>query len=80
MAEEEKKEVSREEVVAWYKDQIELATLRANLAEQQERAVRYESQRLQHMIMIANIKTAGDKIMSEEDEDDEAPNPENNKS
>ena len=81
MAEEEKKEVSREEVVAWYKDQIELATLRADLAEQQERAVRCESQRLQHVIMIANIKAAGDNIMSDDgDEDAEAPNPENTKS
>ena len=83
MAEEEKKEVSREEVVAWYKDQIELATLRADLAEQQARAVGYESQRLQHMVMIANIKTAGDKLMGEgeEEETDQAPpNAENNKS
>jgi hypothetical protein len=77
MAEEEKKEVSREEVVAWYKDQIELATLRADLAEQQERAVRCESQRLQHVIMIANIKTAGDKLMGEDEEEE---NPENTKS
>jgi chorismate mutase len=76
MAEETKEEVSREEVVAWYKDQIELATLRADLAEQQERAVRYESQRLQHVIMIANIKTASNNIMDDEEEE----SPENNKS
>lgn len=73
MAEEEKKEVSREEVIAWYKEQIELATLRADLAEQQERALRFESQRLQHVIMIANIKAAGEQIAQEENE-------ENNKS
>ena len=63
---EEEKQLSREEVVAWYKDQIELATLRANLAEQQSRAVRFESERLQHAIMIANIKAAKDEIESEE--------------
>ena len=79
MAEEEKKEVSREEVVAWYKDQIELAALRADLAEQQARATGYESQRLQHMVMIANIKTASESIV-EEEETDEATNPENIKS
>lgn len=81
MTEEEKKpELTREEVVAWYKDQIELATLRADLAEQQERAVAHESKRLQHMVMIANIKTAGNNILNgEEDEEDEL-NTENTKS
>lgn len=76
MAEEEKKEVSREEVVAWYKEQIELATLRADLAEQQARATGYESQRLQHMVMIANIKTASENIAEEEENE----SPENIKS
>ena len=70
MSEEKGKEPSREEVVAWYKDQIELSTLRADLAEQQARAVRFESERLQHAVMIANIKTAGDEIMSSEDEEE----------
>jgi chorismate mutase len=65
---EEKKEPSREEVVTWYKDQIELSTLRADLAEQQARAVRFESERLQHVVMIANIKTAGNEIISSEEE------------
>jgi chorismate mutase len=70
MSEEKVKEPSREEVVAWYKDQIELSTLRADLAEQQARAVRFESERLQHAVMIANIKTAGDEIMSSQQEDE----------
>lgn len=70
MSEEKGKEPSREEVVAWYKDQIELSTLRADLAEQQARAVRFESERLQHAVMIANIKTAGDEIMSSEQEEE----------
>ena len=69
--EEEKKELTREEVVAWYKDQIEVATLRADLAEQQARAVRFESERLQHAVMIANIKAAKDEIDSEEENKEE---------
>lgn len=68
---EEKEEVSREDVLAWYKDQIELATVRADLAEQQARAVRYESERLQHVVMIANIKTAGTNIIDGEDDKEE---------
>jgi hypothetical protein len=64
---EQKQQLSREEIVAWYKDQIEVATLRADLAEQQSRAVRFESERLQHAIMIANIKAAKDEIDSEEE-------------
>ena len=66
----EEKEPSREEVVTWYKDQIELSTLRADLAEQQARAVRFESERLQHVVMIANIKTAGNEIISSEEEEE----------
>jgi len=69
--EEEKRELTREEVVAWYKDQIEVATLRADLAEQQSRAVRFESERLQHAIMIANIKAAKDEIDAEEQNKEE---------
>jgi uncharacterized glyoxalase superfamily protein PhnB len=74
MSEETEKEVTREEAVAWYKDQIELATLRADLAEQQARALRYESERLQHVVMIANIKSAGNEIMKNDDEDEEETN------
>ena len=74
MSEETEKEVTREEAVAWYKDQIELATLRADLAEQQARALRYESERLQHVVMIANIKSAGNDIMKNDEEDEEEPN------
>ena len=72
MSEETGKEPSREEVVVWYKEQIELSVLRADLAEQQARALRFESERLQHAVMIANIKTAGNEIInSEEDESPE---------
>jgi uncharacterized glyoxalase superfamily protein PhnB len=71
MSEETEKEVTREEAVAWYKDQIELATLRADLAEQQARALRYESERLQHVVMIANIKSAGNEIMKNDEDEEE---------
>jgi chorismate mutase len=72
MSKETGKEPSREEVVVWYKEQIELSSLRADLAEQQARALRFESERLQHAVMIANIKTAGNEIInSEEDESPE---------
>ena len=64
----EEKEPSREEVVVWYKEQIELSSLRADLADQQARALRFESERLQHVVMIANIKTAGNEIISSEEE------------
>lgn len=78
---EEEKEVTREQAVAWYKEQIELATLRGDLAEQQARAVRFESERLQHVVMIANIKTAGTEILKGQDEEeDDAPESENTKS
>ena len=50
------KEVSREEVVAWYKDQIELATLRADLAEQQARAAKSDAERLQATMFMAQVQ------------------------
>ena len=73
MSEETGKEPSREEVVVWYKEQIELSSLRADLAEQQARALRFESERLQHAVMIANIKTAGNEIINSEEDEDESP-------
>lgn len=71
MAEEEKKAPSKEEVVAWYKEQIELATLRADLAEQQARAVKHESERLQHAAMIANITASVDEAIKENQDKEE---------
>jgi hypothetical protein len=73
MAEEEKEKLTREEVVAWYKEQIEIATLRADLSEQQARAVQFESARLQHMVMIANITTAEENIQKQEGLSEEGP-------
>lgn len=54
MAEQEK-EPSRDEVIAWYKSQIELASYRAELAELQAKAVTEEAKRIQATIMIANM-------------------------
>lgn len=54
---EETKEPTREEVIAWYKSQIELASLRAELAELQAKAVTEEAKRIQATIMIANMTT-----------------------
>ncbi len=71
MADEEKKLPSKEEVLAWYKEQIELATLRADLAEQQARAVKYESERLQHAAMIANITASVEEMEKEAQEQEE---------
>lgn len=50
------KEVSREEVVAWYKEQIELATLRADLSEQQNRAAKNDAERLQATMFMAQVQ------------------------
>jgi hypothetical protein len=66
------KEVTRDEVVAWYKDQIELATLRADLAEQQSRAAKSDAERIQATMFIAQAQAAG-KAPNEEDEEEEAP-------
>jgi hypothetical protein len=71
MTEEEKKVPSKEEVLAWYKEQIELATLRADLAEQQTRAVKFESERLQHAAMIANITASVEEMEKEAQEQEE---------
>lgn len=55
MATEETKEPTRDEVIAWYNSQIELASLRAQLAELQAKAVTEEAKRIQATIMIANM-------------------------
>ena len=70
MTEEEKTPLSRDEVVAWYKEQIEVATLRADLAEQQARAVKHESERLQHAAMIANITASVEQLQKEAEEEE----------
>jgi len=51
------REPTKEEVIAWYKEQIELAKLRHELAELQSKAVQEEAKRLQAMAIIAQFKT-----------------------
>jgi len=70
MAEEEKTPLSKDEVIAWYKEQIEVATLRADLAEQQARAVKHESERLQHAAMIANITASVEQLQKEAEQEE----------
>lgn len=63
MAEQEK-EPTREEVIAWYKSQIELASLRAELAELQSKAVQEEAKRIQAAMIIAQLTQAGDEAVN----------------
>ena len=72
MSQEKEKEVSREEVIAWYKDQIELATLRADLAEQQNRAAKADAERIQATMFMAQIQVQG-KEGEEEEQEEKAP-------
>ena len=72
MSQEKEKEVSREEVIAWYKDQIELATLRADLAEQQNRAAKADAERMQATMFIAQVQVQG-KEGEEEEQEEKAP-------
>lgn len=57
--------LSKEEVVDWYKDQIELATLRRDLAVLQSEATKAEAERLQAAMMIGQIKMAEEKMAEE---------------
>lgn len=72
MSQEKEKEVSREEVIAWYKDQIELATLRADLAEQQNRAAKADAERIQATMFMAQVQVQG-KEGEEEEQEEKAP-------
>ncbi|NBP67448.1 MAG: hypothetical protein EBR30_03655 [Cytophagia bacterium] len=62
-------EPTRDEVIAWYKSQIELAQLRATLAEYQSKAVQEEARRLQALAVIAQLTPA-----TEDENSDEKPN------
>jgi len=72
MSQEKEKEVSREEVIAWYRDQIELATLRADLAEQQNRAAKADAERMQATMFMAQVQVQG-KEGEEEEQEEKAP-------
>ena len=73
---EEKKEgPSQEQVVSWYKEQIELAKLRAELAQLQKDAALADAQRLQAIRVIAQIQAEQAGGPEEETGEDEAPSP-----
>ena len=64
------KELNQEEVISWYKTQIELATLRADLAEQQSRAAKADAERMQATIFMAQVqvnKPEEDDVEEEEE-------------
>jgi hypothetical protein len=64
------KELNQEEVISWYKTQIELATLRADLAEQQSRAAKADAERMQATIFMAQVQASkpGEDFDEEEEE------------
>jgi hypothetical protein len=64
------KELNQEEVISWYKTQIELATLRADLAEQQSRAAKADAERMQATIFMAQVQAnkPGEDLDEEEEE------------
>jgi hypothetical protein len=51
----EEKKPSREQMIQWYKDEIELATLRADLAKLQRDATVYEAERINAIAAIAQM-------------------------
>jgi len=61
----EQEEPSREEVIAWYSEQIELAQLRRDLAVLQSEATEAEAKRLQAAMMIGQIKMAEEEMAKE---------------
>jgi hypothetical protein len=50
-----KQEPSREQIIEWYKNEIELASLRAELSKLQRDATVSEAERLQAVMVIAQI-------------------------
>lgn len=49
---------TREQMITWYRDEIELATLRAELAKLQRDAAVSEAERIQAIAVIAQITQA----------------------
>ncbi len=52
--EQEKPTKTREEIIAWYEDQLELARLRTELTELNSRAIVAEAQMLEAQMFLAN--------------------------
>ena len=50
-----KPEPSREQIIEWYKNEIEMASLRAELSKMQRDATVSEAERLQAVMVIAQI-------------------------
>lgn len=66
------KQPTKEEVMAWYKEQIEMAKLRHELAKLQSETVQEEARRIQATMMIAQMQAP----MSSEEEQEEMETPE----
>jgi len=69
MSEEKKEKPTRDQMIKWYKDEIELAALRSELAKHQRDATVYEAERIQAIGMIAQMTQMPD----EQDEQMEVP-------
>lgn len=65
MKKEERNEPTKEEAIAWYKEQIELASLRRDLAILQAETVKAEAERLQAAMMIGQMKMAQEEFEKE---------------
>jgi hypothetical protein len=66
---------SREQIIKWYTDEIELASYRADLAKLQRDATVSEAERLQALLVIAQItqEPKQDDQVSKQDPDSPAP-------
>ena len=65
---ETKEKPSREKIIQWYKEEIELATLRAELALLQRNAAVSEAERLQAIAVIAQITQEPNELEQEPEE------------
>ena len=66
MTDQTKEKPSRDQMIKWYKDEIELATLRSDLAKLQRDATVYEAERIQAIGMIAQMTQLPDEELDEE--------------
>ncbi len=71
---------SKEQIIAWYSEQIEVATLRRTLSELNKDIATFDAQRLKATIMIAQMqepqKATGNEIEHEVTQEDLDANPE----
>ena len=64
----EQTQPSREQIIQWYKDEIELATLRAELAKLQRDAAMSEAERINAIAAIAQMTQPQEDAKSEKPE------------